>query len=64
MVMMEIGIWMGMAYCWMLQEMKDELMNEPVTAEHFEMALRNVSSSVSKNDLEKFQNWMDEYGSV
>lgn len=47
-----------------IQLLKDDLMNEPVTAEDFDNALKKVSSSVSKQDLDKYQDWMDEYGSI
>lgn len=47
-----------------IQLLKDDLMNAPVTAEDFDNALKKVSSSVSKQDLDKYQDWMDEYGSI
>ena len=42
---------------------KEEL-EQPTTMEDFEEAIRKVSKSVSKDDLEKYVNWMNEFGSV
>ena len=42
---------------------KHEL-ESPTTMEDFEMAMKKVSKSVSKADLEKYENWMKEFGSV
>ncbi|XP_033864309.2 katanin p60 ATPase-containing subunit A-like 1 isoform X1 [Acipenser ruthenus] len=42
---------------------KDEL-QMPVTMEDFELALKKISKSVSAADLEKYELWMTEFGSV
>ncbi|KAK2890537.1 hypothetical protein Q8A73_018837 [Channa argus] len=41
---------------------RDE-MHMPTTMEDFESALRKVSKSVSAADLEKYEKWIEEYGS-
>uniref|UniRef100_A0AAY4AVU8 Katanin p60 ATPase-containing subunit A1 n=1 Tax=Denticeps clupeoides TaxID=299321 RepID=A0AAY4AVU8_9TELE len=41
---------------------RDE-MHMPTTMEDFEVALKKVSKSVSAADLEKYQTWIDEFGS-
>jgi katanin p60 ATPase-containing subunit A1 len=40
----------------------DEI-DSPITQEDFDEALRRVQSSVGKLDLEKYDKWMEEYGS-
>ncbi|KAM9469324.1 katanin p60 ATPase-containing subunit A-like 1 [Clarias gariepinus] len=42
---------------------KDEL-QMPVTMEDFEIALKKISKSVSAADLKKYEDWMNEFGSV
>ncbi|XP_026877929.2 katanin p60 ATPase-containing subunit A-like 1 isoform X1 [Electrophorus electricus] len=42
---------------------KDEL-QMPVTMEDFELALKKISKSVSSADLEKYEAWMNEFGSA
>ncbi|KAJ3607037.1 hypothetical protein NHX12_026552 [Muraenolepis orangiensis] len=42
---------------------KDEL-QMPVTMEDFMLALKKISKSVSTNDLDKYEAWMAEFGSV
>uniref|UniRef100_A0A8C2HPH6 Katanin catalytic subunit A1 n=2 Tax=Cyprinus carpio TaxID=7962 RepID=A0A8C2HPH6_CYPCA len=42
---------------------KDEL-QMPVTMEDFKLALKKISKSVSAADLEKYESWMSEFGSV
>ncbi|XP_072018917.1 katanin p60 ATPase-containing subunit A1-like [Amphiura filiformis] len=42
---------------------KDEL-NQPTTMLDFEEAVKKVSKSVGKEDLEKYEKWMTEFGSV
>ncbi|XP_028839133.1 katanin p60 ATPase-containing subunit A-like 1 [Denticeps clupeoides] len=42
---------------------KDEL-QMPVTMEDFELSLKKISKSVSTADLEKYESWMAEFGSV
>lgn len=41
---------------------KDE-MHMPTTMEDFESALKKVSKSVSAADLEKYEKWIEEFGS-
>ncbi|XP_030053916.1 katanin p60 ATPase-containing subunit A1 isoform X2 [Microcaecilia unicolor] len=38
-------------------------MHMPTTMEDFEMALKKVSKSVSAADIEKYEQWIDEFGS-
>ncbi|XP_069463774.1 katanin p60 ATPase-containing subunit A1 isoform X2 [Ambystoma mexicanum] len=38
-------------------------MHMPTTMEDFEMALKKVSKSVSAPDIEKYEKWIDEFGS-
>ncbi|KAI0217667.1 Katanin p60 ATPase-containing subunit A-like 1 [Lamellibrachia satsuma] len=42
---------------------KEEL-ELPTTMDDFEMAIKKVSKSVSTEDIEKYQKWMEEFGSV
>jgi len=42
---------------------KEEL-EAPSTKGDFELALSRISSSVSANDIKKYERWMDEFGSV
>ena len=42
---------------------KDELIL-PATSEDFAAAITKVNKSVSKEDLEKYEKWMGEFGSV
>ena len=42
---------------------KEEL-NQPTTMQDFEEAIKKVSKSVGKEDLEKYEKWMNEFGSV
>ncbi|KAF1376193.1 hypothetical protein PFLUV_G00207740 [Perca fluviatilis] len=41
---------------------RDE-MHMPTTMEDFESSLKKVSKSVSKSDLEKYEKWIEEFGS-
>lgn len=41
---------------------RDE-MHMPTTMEDFESALKKVSKSVSAADLEKYEKWIEEFGS-
>lgn len=41
---------------------RDE-MHMPTTMEDFEVALKKVSKSVSAADLEKYEKWIEEFGS-
>lgn len=38
-------------------------MHMPTTMEDFESALKKVSKSVSAADLEKYEKWIEEFGS-
>jgi katanin p60 ATPase-containing subunit A1 len=40
------------------------LQDDPITKADFEEALTRVSASVGKQDLEKYQQWMNEFGST
>ena len=42
---------------------KEEL-DLPTSMQDFESALKRVSKSVSQADLEKYESWMKEFGSV
>ena len=42
---------------------REELL-APASMDDFEMASKKVSKSVSAADLEKYEKWMDEFGSV
>jgi len=42
---------------------KEEL-ESPSTREDFALALSRISSSVSANDIRKYEKWMEEFGSV
>ena len=42
---------------------KEELC-APTTMEDFEKAAKNVSKTVSADDLKKYEEWMAEFGSV
>merc|ERR1719183_471545 len=46
-----------------IAQMKNEL-NTPVTQSDFVEALKNVNKSVGTEDLQKFADWMKEFGSV
>ncbi len=41
---------------------KEEL-DLPVTQQDFDEALKKCNKSVSQDDLEKYEKWMDEFGS-
>ena len=36
----------------------------PITVEDFEEAISRVQSSVGKHDLQKYEQWMEEYGAA
>lgn len=42
---------------------REELMM-PATMADFELSVQKVNKSVSKADLEKYEKWMSEFGSV
>lgn len=47
-----------------IQAMPKEELNLPAKMEDFLEVLKRVSPSVSKNDLEKYEKWMQEFGST
>jgi len=46
-----------------IRQMKKEDMDSPITQQDFDEALNRVQSSVGKNDMEKYEKWMKEFGS-
>ncbi len=42
---------------------REELL-APATMQDFQMAIKKVNKSISKQDLEKYEKWMQEFGSV
>jgi len=47
-----------------IKNLPKEELDLPVTQEDFRMALEKSSKSVSKEDIEKHEKWMEEFGSV
>mmetsp|Transcript_81023 Transcript_81023/g.127603 ORF Transcript_81023/g.127603 Transcript_81023/m.127603 type:complete len:594 (-) Transcript_81023:40-1821(-) len=47
-----------------IAQMQKEKADDPVTQADFQAALKNVSKSVGNEDLQKFSDWMKEFGSV
>jgi katanin p60 ATPase-containing subunit A1 len=47
-----------------IQALSKEELNLPAKMEDFMQVLKKVSPSVSKNDLEKYEKWMHEFGST
>ena len=47
-----------------IKKLKKEEMDSPITNEDFLEAMKRVSSSVGKNDLTKFDQWFEEFGSA
>lgn len=47
-----------------IQAMPKEELNLPAKMQDFLEVLKRVSPSVSKNDLEKYEKWMQEFGST
>uniref|UniRef100_A0A8B9HMU6 Katanin p60 ATPase-containing subunit A1 n=1 Tax=Astyanax mexicanus TaxID=7994 RepID=A0A8B9HMU6_ASTMX len=47
-----------------IRALSKEELQMPVTMEDFELALKKISKSVSAADLEKYEAWMNEFGSV
>lgn len=48
----------------MLKEQKENLRGTAVSMDDFLVALTKINKSVSGNDLQKYADWMDEFGSV
>lgn len=46
-----------------IKRMKKEDMDSPITQDDFQQALQRVQSSVGKHDIEKYEKWMQEFGS-
>ena len=46
-----------------IKRMKREEMEQPITQSDFMEALQRVQSSVGKNDLDRYDKWMQEFGS-
>ena len=47
-----------------IRKLSKEELDLPTSAADFDEALEKVNKSVSKGDLEKYENWMKEFGSV
>ena len=47
-----------------IKNLPKEKLEQPTTMEDFRVALKKCSKSVSKADLEKYDKWMTEFGSV
>lgn len=47
-----------------IKNLAKEQLELPTTSEDFLMALKKCSKSVSASDLEKYEKWMTEFGSV
>ena len=47
-----------------IKNLKQDELNLPSSMDDFYTALRKVSKSVSADDLEKYEKWMKEFGSV
>ncbi|XP_031427649.1 katanin p60 ATPase-containing subunit A-like 1 [Clupea harengus] len=47
-----------------IRALSKEELQMPVTMEDFELTLKKISKSVSSADLEKYESWMAEFGSV
>lgn len=47
-----------------IRALPQEEVDLPITADDFRQAVRNTSSSVAAKDLDRYQAWMDEFGST
>lgn len=47
-----------------IRALSKEELQMPVTMEDFNLTLKKISKSVSTADLEKYEAWMSEFGSV
>ena len=47
-----------------IKQLKEDELNLPSSMDDFYTALKKVSKSVSADDLEKYEKWMKEFGSV
>jgi katanin p60 ATPase-containing subunit A1 len=45
-----------------IRQLNKEAVDEPLSMMDFEEAILKISSSVSKKDLEKYEEWMKVYG--
>ena len=48
----------------MLKQQKEQLYGTAVSMDDLLLALKKVNKSVSKDDLERYVEWMNEFGSV
>ena len=46
-----------------IKEQKDKI-DRPITMDDFRDAIKNISKSVGKEQLAKYQAWMNEFGSA
>lgn len=46
-----------------IKKIRREEVDVPVTADDFEQAMVRTRKSVSAGDIERFEKWMEEYGS-
>lgn len=46
-----------------IKQIRREEVDLPVTEQDFQEAMRRTRKSVSASDVDRFQKWMDEYGS-
>lgn len=46
-----------------IKKIRREEVDVPVTAEDFEQAMVRTRKSVSAGDIERFEKWMEEFGS-
>ena len=47
-----------------IKNLPKEKLDQPTTMEDFRVALKKCSKSVSQSDLEKYEKWKSEFGSV
>jgi len=47
-----------------IKNLSKEELESPTTKEDFDLALSRISSSVSSSDIQKYEKWMEEFGSV
>lgn len=47
-----------------IRNLPKEELELPVSAEDFKEAIKKINKSVSKEDLEKYEKWMAEFGST
>ena len=47
-----------------IKQLPKEELDLPVTAKDFKEAVKKCNKSVSDNDIQKYQSWMEEFGSA